>query len=185
MKKVIIALSLFAFISLATIPVSAEIEEIAVPCGQEPCFNWWPKLPKVEGWHQDVNYSVYYGANVQAPDGYTFHDAETVIFAKALYKPNVPDAKSLDDLIQDNKAEFLSRNPDTEISEVEMLSTKDGQQLKSFTVFPKKNGNWKRISYGEEGDYYLVFTISARTKDGFAKSIDAYKKFINDYKEKP
>ena len=185
MKEMIYAASLFSALSLITFPAFAEIEKIPTPCGDESCYIWWPKLPTIEGWHQDVSYSLYYGVNAQAPDGFTFRDADAAVYAKALYKPSMSDVDSLDDLMRQNKAQFSSSYPDIEITDMEALSTKDGQKLKSFAVFPKKSGGWKMISYGEEGDYYIVFTLNAHSKDDFTKALATYKKFINDYQEKP
>jgi hypothetical protein len=168
-----------------SVSANAEIERIAVPCEQKICFYWWPKLSPVKGWHHEREYSYKYSANAQAPDGYTFANAESVIYAKALYKPRIPKTASLEMLIKDDKEEFLSRDPNIIISEVEPLKTGDGQTLRSFTFFPKEKGNWEQVSYGEEGDFYLIFTVSSRTKEGFAKVIKDYRQFITQYKEKP
>ncbi len=95
------------------------------------------------------------------------------------------ETKSLEMLINTDKQQFLSRDPNTLVSEVEPIKTGDGKILKSFTFFPKDKGNWEQVSYGEEGDFYLIFTVSSRTKEGFTKVSGDYRKFINQYKEKP
>lgn len=163
----------------------AEIEKVAVPCEQGLCFYWWPKLVAVNGWHHDREHSYLYSANAQAPDGYTFANAESVIYAKALYKPRISKTTSLEMLIKDDKEQFLSRDPNIIVSEVDRLVTGDGQILKSLTFFPKEKGNWEQVSYGEEGEFYLIFTLSSRTKDGFTRTFAAYKQFIGRYTEKP
>jgi len=172
---------------LLTFPgsVNAEIEKVAVPCEQKLCFYWWPKLVAVKGWHHDREHSYLYTVNAQAPDGYSFANAVSVIYAKALYKPRIPKTTSLEMLIKDDKEQFVSRDPTIAVSEVEALVTGDGQILKSFTFFPKEKGNWEQVSYGEEDDFYLIFTVSSRTKEGFTKTLDAYKQFIIRYTEKP
>jgi len=175
---------LVSFLLLST-AAFAEIEKSAVPCEQKICFFWWPKLPAVKGWHQDRQHSYSYSINAQAPDGYTFANAEAVIYARALYKPRIPETTSLDDLIGKDKKTFLSRDPDIVYAEVEPLKTGDGQSLKSVTIFPKKDGNWERVSYGEEGDFYLIFTVSSRTQEGFTKAIEDYITFIKQYRRKP
>ncbi len=163
----------------------AEIEKVAVPCEKGICLYWWPKLVAVEGWHHDWDHSYHYSVNAQAPDGYTFANAESVIYAKALYKPRIPKTTSLEMLIKGDKERFVSRDPNLVVSEVGPLVTGDGQILKSLTFFPKENGNWEQVSYGEEGEFYLIFTLSSRTKEGFTRTLNAYKKFISQYKEKP
>jgi hypothetical protein len=166
-------------------PAYAEMEKLAVLCENKICFNWWPKLPAVKGWHHERDHSYKYSVNAQAPDGYTFANAEFVIYAKALYKPRIPETKSLEMLIKDDKKQFLSQDSNIVITEVEPLATGDGKIMKSFTFFPKQNGNWERVSYGEEGDFYLVFTISSRTKEGYTRAVEDYKQFVSHYKEKP
>jgi hypothetical protein len=170
---------------LMCIPASAEIEKTATPCETGLCLKWWPKLAPVAGWHQDSAASNKYAINAQVPDGYTFSNAETVIYSKANYKPRTSETKSLEMLIDDDKKEFLSHEPNLLISEVDPIKNGDGKLLRSFTFFPKDQGNWEQATYGEEGEFYLIFTISSRTKAGFVKALDAYKKFISQYKEKP
>ena len=183
MIKIIIGIlaSLLAFSTAA----SAEMEKLAVPCGQKVCFYWWPKLAPVKGWHHDRQHSFYYGANAQAPDGHTFANAESVIYARALYKPRSPETKSLEDLIGRDKKDSLSRDPNIVYAEAGPLKTGDGRTLKSFTFFPRKGGNWEQVSYGEEDDFYLIFTVSSKTQEGFTKAAEDYRTFIRQYKRNP
>jgi hypothetical protein len=74
--------------SAAPWPAAGEIEKRATACERVLCFHWWPKLPPLEGWHQDEARSFAFGVNALAPDGFTFGDAETVIYAKALPSPS-------------------------------------------------------------------------------------------------
>jgi hypothetical protein len=184
MKTAFVSALLSFLILFTSMQGHAEIEKTGVPSEQGLRLFWWPKLAPVEGWHQESEASYENGINANAPDGYTFADAEVVIYAKALYKPRIPNTKSLDMLIQEDKTEFLARDPEIIIAEVESLKTGDGQLLKSLTFFPKKKGNWEQVSYGEEGDFYLIFTVSSRTKEGFGRALSAYKQFIAKYKEK-
>jgi hypothetical protein len=168
-----------------SISAHAEMEKFAHVREGQMCFYWWPKLPAVDGWHHEREDSYLYSANAQAPDGYTFTNAETVIYAKALYKPKIPETKSLEILIRDDKQEFLSGDQSLNVTQVADIITGDGQSLKSFTFFPQEKGNWEQVTYGEESDFYLIFTISSRSKDGYTEALDAYKQFIGRYKAKP
>jgi len=176
---------IFLTILLVSAQVQAEIYKLAIPSESGMKFYWWPVLPEVEGWHHDREHSLMYSSNAQAPDGFTFANAETVIYSKALYKPRVPETKSIAELIKSDKKEFLSRAPDLIVKKVDPLVTDEGVKLQSFTFFPSSNGNWERVTYGEEGDYYIIFTISSRSKKGYQKSLVDYEKFIGQYKEKP
>lgn len=125
------------------------------------------------------------GINIQIPDGFDFSNADTVIYARALYKPRTPEIKSLDMLIKNDREEFVSRDPNMVVTEVKAPRTGDGRALKSFTFFPKNTGNWEQVSYGEEADYYLIFTISSRSRAGFTKMFSIYEQYIGRYKEGP
>lgn len=160
---------------------SAEIEKLAIPSDAGMCFHWWPKVTPPEGWHLEPEASVQSSINAVAPNGFTFADAETVMYAKAIYKPREPETKSLDMLIENDKKAFQDQSPT--IEETPQLMTGDGQKLRSLAFFPKGKGNWERVSYGEEGDFYLIFTVSSRTKKGYLTAMKAYEQMIGHYRE--
>src|ERR1051325_7704 len=152
MRRFAFLLLIFISFSVAT---RAEIEKTALMCGNEICFYWWPKLSPPKGWHQDQDMSYEIEANALIPDGLTFSNTETVMYAKALYKPRTPETKSVNQLIADDKKEFLSADPSIIVAEAGDINSADGKKFRSFTFFPKNAGNWEQVSYGEEGDFYL------------------------------
>jgi hypothetical protein len=166
------------------ITVQAEIEKVAVACDTGVCLYWWPKLPAVPGWHQDKQQSLNYGANALAPNGSSFVDAGAVMYAVAVDKPREPEAKSLAMFIAGDKSQFLSSDTKIIITEVGGLVNAGGNKLASFTFFPKSNGNWEQVSYGEEGDFYLTFVLGARSKKAFDKAQTVYHDLIAHYKAK-
>jgi hypothetical protein len=87
-------------------------------------------------------------------------------------------------LLSDDKERFLRDVPGVKISEAKKIKTADGKELTSFTFFPSGDGNWERVSYGEEGEFYLIFTVSSRTKKGYESSLPAYEAMLRGYKEK-
>jgi hypothetical protein len=168
---------------LVPLVATPEIEKVGQPCEKGICLAWWPKLEPANGWHHERGPSFANGVNVQVPDGFTFSNAETVIYAKAEYKPRIPKTTSLEALIKDDKDDFLKHDPSIAITKVPSLKTKDGKALESYTFFPEVKGNWEEVSYGEEGDFYLIFTISSRSRAGFADSLTTYEQYIARYKE--
>lgn len=181
MKRIFLAL----LITLSA-PTSAEIYKVVIPderCGGM-CFYWWPVLPEVDGWQQDLPNSYRYSANAQAPLGESFSNAESVIYAKALFKPRMPETKSLSQLIADDQSEFKEHS-DPIITILEPITTGDGKEFQSFQFFPKHKGNYERVSYGEEGEFYLVFTLSSRSKEGYESAMPAYLEFVGQYREMP
>ncbi len=164
----------------------AEIKKTVIPgeeCGSM-CFHWWPVLPAVKGWHQDIEGSYKFSANTQAPNKFTFANAETVIYAKALYKPRMPKIHNIYELIENDHSQFNDK-AELNINKVNSITTADGQDLLTYSFYPKAKGNWEHVSYGEEGDFFLVFTISSRTKSGLEKNLPVYNEFITKYKKIP
>jgi hypothetical protein len=172
-------------ILLLGITAHAEIEKIALPCDAGLCLFWWPKLPPLQGWHQDKDMSFKYQVNALAPDGSSFAKADAVLYANANYKPRMPETKTLEQFLAGDQKDFLAAIPGITIKEVGKLPTGDGKILRSFTFFPKSAGNWEQVSYGEEGEFYLVFTLSAHSNEAFLKAQNAYRELISHYKEKP
>lgn len=178
-------------------PAFAEIEKLATPCETGFCLHWWPKLGPVQGWTQDRGQSFNYGVNALAPDGATFSNAETVMYAKAIYKPRDPEITSLEELIERDRKDFAANVPGVVIADAAPLTTADGQVLRSITFFPKNDGNfpkndgnlpkndgnWERVAYGEEGDFYLIFTISARSLKGYEAHVGAFERMVRSYRE--
>lgn len=63
-------------------------------------------------------------------------------------------------------------------------STSDVRELKSFQFIPNGRGNFGRVSDGEEGMFYLLFTYCSQSKDGYESSMPAYFQFVVQYREK-
>ena len=162
-----------------------EIEKFASTCETSVCFHWWPKLSPIHGWHHDKEQSFNNSINAQAPDGFTFTNAETVIYAEAIYKPRKPELTSLQELIESDIKDFKTQDPNIIIGTLPEIKTKDNIPLKSLSFTPNQDGNWEQVTYGEEGEFYLIFTISSHSKQGYEKSINDYKKFINEYSINP
>ena len=186
MIRAIVASACFAL----AFPAVAEIEKIAIPGENGLAFRWWPKLTPPKGWLQDLPTSFENGVNALIPVGQTFADAPSVMYAKAVFKARVPDVTSLAEMIVRDKQDFLNNVPDVLIRPTSTMVAADGRMLLSFTYSPKpeakdgSGGNWERVSYLEEGEFYLVFTMSSRTQKDFKASAKAYEKLVRAYREK-
>ncbi len=180
MKLMIAIISLI----LSSSACFAEIYKVAIPDNscRKMCFYWWPVLPKIDGWKQDMPNSYHFRVNAQSPSGESFSNAESVIYAKALYKPRMPEIKSIEQLISYDQREF-QKHSRLQITQINSIKTADGNIFKSFSFFPEGNGNYERVTYGEEGDFFLVFTLSSRSKKGYNTSMPAYIQFIEQYRE--
>jgi hypothetical protein len=182
-RRRILAIAVYAVLLVA--PGMAEIEKLARPCREGLCFYWWPKLPLVSGWHQDLGPSFENEMDILVPEGSTFSDAETIIYGRAIYKPGETERKSVEQLIESDIREFAARFPEATVREADPVTDGDRKQLRSVTFFPKATGNWERVAYGEEGDYLLIFTLSSRSLEGYNASMATYERILGLYREKP
>jgi len=171
-------------LTLVNFTVHAEIHKEAFPTETGMQFRWWPIMPKVEGWVHDRQSSLNYSINAQVPLGKSFSDSETIIYSRAVYKPRVPNLKTLEAFIENDKITFLKKEPSISIKELKSFKNQQGINFRSFSFLPTKTGNWERVAYSEEGDFYLVFTISSRSEHGLEENINSYDRFLSKYAKK-
>jgi hypothetical protein len=180
-------LILFAAL-LGLVPTaSAEVEKFArTECAQAVCLYWWPKLPALSGWHHEKEPSVENTSNILAPDGSDFANAEAIIYARAFYKPQSP-STSVADLMARDRKDTAKALPGTVIADAPALTNGDGKTIKTQTFYPPApgKGSWERLAYDDEGDFYLMFTISANSKAGLEASMKDFERLIAAYKAKP
>lgn len=163
----------------------AEIENTATPTDAGLKLQWWPKVQPPSGWHFDSGSSRQFGFNALAPDGSTFSGAETVMYAKADYKPRMPGTKSLAQLIEADISDFHRNFPGMNVSFGSPVPTADHKQFKLVTFAPSAGGNWERVAYGESAGFYLLFTISSRNKAGLERAMPAFKAMVASYRVDP
>lgn len=167
--------------------VNAEIEKHAVPADKGMRMFWWPKLQVPAGWQQDIHNSYLYSVNALVQEGESFERAPAVIYAKAAYKPREPKLDSLTSLIASDRGDFEKHVPGVRIEEVDALVTADGQKLRCFTFFPPdesaKDSSWERVAYGEEDDFYLIFTLSAHSRASYMAALGAFEQLVRSYKK--
>jgi hypothetical protein len=162
---------------------SADMERIASPCKTGICFNWWPKVAIPAGWQHDRDHSLHYNFNALAPEGKSFADAETVMYVNAVFRPRVPEAKTLDAFIRNDQVNFIKEVPDLRIAPTETLKTADSKTARSWTLSPASKGQWERVAYLEQGEYYIVFVISSRTQAGLLASGSKFEQLVAAYRE--
>jgi hypothetical protein len=168
-------------------PVFAEIFKLAVPTDRGIQLYWWPQLQAPKGWVHDEETSRSTGSNIFVPKGQSFAEAPAVIYGRALYKPDTPETRSLDALISDDKHDFQKHLPGISIRPLPDLKTGDGRSLRRFSYSPPRSagvaeGSWEQTAYGEEGDFYLIFVVSAHTETALTKAVPAFNALIANYK---
>ena len=186
----LVSLGLFAT-TCSTVAKAEVVKQVIVDCtGKKNCFYWWPKLPALPGWHTDEDANFRYGGNginTLVPDGFSFSNAETIMYANAVYKPRYiiknPKTKNIDAYIEDDKDVYREEHKDISIAEVEPLTTGDGTKIRSSTFFRPNDKAWEQVTYYEEDDYYITFVISSKSEKDFRTSLPVYERLIKAYKK--
>jgi hypothetical protein len=178
---------LFATVLCAAItaPATADVEKVAQLCEQQICFRWWPRVDPPDGWKHEREYSLHYNFNALAPVGSDFGAAETVMYANAVYRPRVPEEKTLSTFISSDLQKFKEDTPGLTVDEAPPMFTGDGRIAKAFLLKPTRQGQWERVAYLEEGEYYIVFVVSSRSERGLLEASQAYQSLVISYREKP
>ncbi len=177
-------------LALTTTNTNAEIHKEASMCADsgQICFYWWPKLPAIDGWQQDLRFSYHYRMNAQAPIASNFGQSETVIYARAEDKKANPDFNSLEEFISFSQQHFISGAPSkVTVTKTDEFETAGKQRFISYSFVPEGSGNWEQVSYGEDSDndgnsYYIIITLSSRTEKGYKKTLPDYLKIVKQYK---
>ena len=169
--RVLLGLCFGALLGVA--PVKAEMLQFSTPDG----IKSWPKLPDIPDWHQDQESSLRLSANSLVPDGVDFAGAEMTIQARGFSRRG--NIASLAQLIENDR----SAEPGTEVKQLEDIADKDGTpfSIYSFAPAPGNAGAWKAVAYSEEGDVFLAFTFSARSKSAYDTGFPVFTALVQHY----
>ena len=130
------------------------------------------------GWALDSDSSQRFGVTVLVPAGSSMASAPAVIYGKALDKERLPEDMSLAQLIADDRTEFEINAPDVAIQEVAPLRDSKGRRVTCIAYSPADAGNWEHVAYVEDGDFYLVFTVSAPSEAALKTALPAFGKLV-------
>lgn len=138
----------------------------------------WPKLPDIPDWHQDQDSSLRLGANSLIPDGVDPATAEVTIQARGIPRQGAT-ALSVSQMVENDRAEATAG---TEVKQLSNVLDKDGTPFSLYSFAPANGqGSFKAIAYSEEGDYLLVFTLSARSKTAYEGNLPVFVALIQKY----
>ncbi|GAB1597192.1 hypothetical protein PAGU2638_28720 [Lysobacter sp. PAGU 2638] len=180
-RLLILSLLLIAPTTFAAIEKYARTSETGV------VFQWWPKVAPPHGWHHDDGSSRYFAFNAFAPDGSTFSTAETVLYAKASYRPRVPEIASLAAFVSKDIAQLRSSEPGISITPEPGMRARSGLRFKVVRFEPGTAGTgaWERVAYAEDGEYFLTFAVSSHSAAGLKASASAFRALLDGYTPGP
>ena len=176
---------LAVLLTCATFSVAwAETEGFAYPCGASTCFWRRPIVNPPPGWVRDEDAGAHFKFNAFARKGEEFVDADAVLYANAVYRKNA--APTLAQQIAQDKERLLKADPRSKIAETRSAQNADGKRLATFSFTPsQKDDSWETVAYDEEGDYYLRFVLSGRTREAHDKALEAFTEFVRGYSKAP
>ncbi len=144
---------------------------------------WWPRLPPVPGRRQDMGSSQHYMISALAPDGASFSDADAVMYGRAIYKPRMPEVKTLAAFIEQDKENVSAEHLEMRVEKLPDIVDADGRHLIVFAFKPGDAGNWEAVAYGEEGDFFLIFCVSSRTEKSYKANFGIYSTMVRNYRK--
>ena len=164
-------LSLCVLLGLSS--AQAEMLEFPTPDG----IKAWPKLPTVTDWHQDQESSLRLGANSLIPDGVDPAKAEVTIQARGFSRRGA--ITSLPQMVESDRA---SAPAGTQVKQLADVADKDGTPFSLYAFAPSGGtGNWKTVAYSEEGDTFLAFTLSARSRAAYESNMPVFVGLVQKY----
>lgn len=171
------------FLIFTCLAAFAGIDKVAVPTDSGLKLMWWPKVTPPIGWHFDRGSSYYFAFNAMAPNGSTFSKAETVMYAKAAYKPRLSAVTTLQAFVDDDVASFKKEEPKIVIVHEPSIYSARGQQFQVVFYHPEAGnpGNWEQVAYCEDGAYFLTFVVSSRTQGGLESAMPVFRSMLSSY----
>lgn len=162
----------------------AEVEMINEP-GDRPHPHWWARLTAPAGWQQDEGASLHYDVRAFVPTGGKFDGAPVVMYTKTVLKQIDPKIKTLDAFIQKDHLALRGTATSLAIDKAPPLPAAKGEPLPSFLLHPiTGEGAWDRVAYAEEGNFWLIFTLSAHDKKDYESALPAFEALMKSYRAK-
>ncbi|HEX6160622.1 MAG TPA: hypothetical protein VF111_10680 [Thermoanaerobaculia bacterium] len=128
-------------------------------------------LDNTSGREQDLH-AVFY------EEGSSWAKAETVMYANTAVK--VPGARTLDELLAYDEAQFRKRSAKLRVTVAKDIRTKSGTStVRRFEgdVY----GNYEAVAYIDEKKTVVMLVLSARTEAGFLAAYPDFEKLVAGY----
>ena len=163
------------------LPAQAGLEPVLGTCNGSACLWHEPGVRAPQGWEFKEPASTRYHARAFAPAGTNFANATAVMYAKAVPKAGQP--ASLAAFIAQDVAGFRAGDPKLQVKTGLSYPDGDGHPLKAVQLIPGSGGNgqWQTIAYGEEGAFYLVFSLSGAGLLEHDAALPAFKAMLATY----
>jgi len=118
--------------------------------------------------------------NAFVPKGQTFDKAPAIFYARASYRP-APSKETLAEFIRGSQQDFREARPGVAIVKVADVIDGRKQKLPTYRFRPSKSGDWETVAYGKDGDYMLIFALSAKTRADHDRQLPKFAGFVRSY----
>ena len=179
--RVLLALTLIC----GLLPLAqAETEGFAYQCEGKTCFWRRPIVNPPSGWIRDEESGHHFKFNAFVRKGEVFVDSNAVMYALAIYKKNA--SPTLAEHMNVNRQAHLKEHRDAKVADGTPVQNADGKRLVTLRYTPgSPEGDWQTVAYDEEGDYYLVFVLTARNKQAHDRTLPALTQLVRGYSKEP
>ncbi|MGB4100847.1 MAG: hypothetical protein WBK91_02935 [Alphaproteobacteria bacterium] len=157
--------------------VYAEVTQQNLTCGKEACVKWWPKVAPPHQWQANADESKEHGVNMFSPDK---QDSAARLYTYAIRKSDAPKFRNLDDVIARDKESHGS----AVVREGKKVPTQGGLELRAFLYEASGTSDWDRAAYGDDGEFFVIFYLTASTLEDLNKHTYDFDSFVGSYQGK-
>ena len=162
----------------------AETEGFAYQCEGKTCFWRRPIVNPPPGWIKDEESGHEFRFNAFVRKGEIFTKSDAVMYALAIYKKNA--SPTLAEQMNVNRETHLKEHRDAKVAKGAPVQNADGKRLATITYTPgSPDDDWQTVAYDEEGDYYLLFALTARDKRAHDRWLPALAELVRGYSKEP
>ena len=163
------------------LPAQAGLEPVVGDCGGATCLWHEPTVHAPKGWEFKETASSRYHARAFAPVGSNFANATAVMYAKAVPKEGQP--ATLAAFMAQDIASFRAKDAKLQVKTGLGYPDGDGHRLPAVQLFPGQGSGqqWQTIAYGEEGAFYLVFSLSGSGVLEHDSAVPAFQAMLASY----
>jgi hypothetical protein len=138
---------------------------------------WYPEITHPEGWVHSKKESAYSSTYTLIKNS----DESVTISAVARERSDTPGLYTLKMYVDAYVSHFAQPDVGSEVRESESIKTSNGSSMRSIYFRDRKTNNFSLEAFGEEGDYYVMFSIESRDellieryKKDFIRTVESY-----------
>lgn len=173
-------------LSLAAPSAHATVKKMVQSCDAGLCPIFLPELPVPAGWQVDDAASKANGVVVLVPAGFSFGDAEAVIYARAFHNA---EKRTIASRVEESNSHWLGQIKDAKIERLADISGQ--QQAVPFQLYRYSNPSTSQqtaeiVAFGEDtdrdgNDYGVQMVITAMSEANLDKYRSVFLDLIKAY----